>query len=67
MYKGWYNMIMIITGPINTITVPTSYNKFKKISWAYIPKDTPTYNKGTCSTMFIAGLFIIARSWKTFH
>jgi hypothetical protein len=28
------------------------------------PKNTPTYNKGTCSTMFIAALFIIARSWK---
>ena len=23
------------------------------------PKDAPTYNKGTCSTMFIAALFII--------
>ena len=23
-----------------------------------------TYNKDTCSTMFIAALFIIARSWK---
>jgi hypothetical protein len=28
------------------------------------PKDSPTYNKDTCSNMFIAGLFIIARSWK---
>jgi len=27
-------------------------------------KDVPTYNKETCSTMFIAALFIIARSWK---
>jgi hypothetical protein len=27
-------------------------------------KDSPTYNKGTCSTMFIVALFIIARSWK---
>jgi hypothetical protein len=24
----------------------------------------PTYNENTCSTMFIAALFIIARSWK---
>jgi hypothetical protein len=24
----------------------------------------PTYNKDTCSTMFIAALFIISRSWK---
>jgi hypothetical protein len=28
------------------------------------PKDAPTYNKDTCSTMFIADLFIISRSWK---
>ena len=28
------------------------------------PKDISTYNKDTCSTMFIAALFIIARSWK---
>jgi hypothetical protein len=28
------------------------------------PKDAPTYNKDTCSTMFIATLFIIVRSWK---
>jgi hypothetical protein len=28
------------------------------------PKDAPMYNKDTCSTMFIAALFIIARSWK---
>ena len=25
------------------------------------PEDAPTYNKDTCSTMFIADLFIIAR------
>ena len=28
------------------------------------PKDAPTCNKYTCSTIFIAALFIIARSWK---
>jgi hypothetical protein len=27
-------------------------------------EDVPTGNKNTCSTMFIAALFIIARSWK---
>jgi hypothetical protein len=26
------------------------------------PKGTPTYNKDTCSTIFIAALFILARS-----
>jgi hypothetical protein len=28
------------------------------------PEDVPTGKKGTCSTMFLAALFIIARSWK---
>jgi hypothetical protein len=28
------------------------------------PKDVPTYNKDTCTTMFIAAIFIVARSWK---
>jgi hypothetical protein len=28
------------------------------------PEDVPTCNMDTCSTMFIAALFIIARSWK---
>ena len=28
------------------------------------PKDAPPYHKDTCSAMFIAALFIIARNWK---
>jgi hypothetical protein len=28
------------------------------------PKDDPTNNKDTCSTMFLAALFMIARSWE---
>jgi hypothetical protein len=28
------------------------------------PEDVPTGKKYACSTMFIAALFIIARSWK---
>jgi hypothetical protein len=28
------------------------------------PEQVPTGNKNTCSTMFIAALFIISRSWK---
>jgi hypothetical protein len=28
------------------------------------PKDVSPYHKGMCSTMFIAALFVIARSWK---
>jgi hypothetical protein len=30
-------------------------------------KDTPKYNKVTCSTMFIGALFIIVRSGKKFR
>jgi hypothetical protein len=28
------------------------------------PKDAPPYHRGMCSTVFIAALFVIARSWK---
>ena len=28
------------------------------------PEDVPTGNKDSCSTVFIAALFVIARSWK---
>jgi hypothetical protein len=28
------------------------------------PEDVPNGNKNTCSTMFTAALFIVARSWK---
>jgi hypothetical protein len=28
------------------------------------PEEVPTGNKNTCSIMFIAALFVIARSWK---
>jgi len=28
------------------------------------PKDATTFNKDTCSTIFISALFIIVRSWK---
>jgi hypothetical protein len=28
------------------------------------PEDAPTYDKDTCSSMFIAALIIMARSWK---
>lgn len=30
----------------------------------YIHKRYPTINKDTCSTMYIAALFIISRNWK---
>jgi hypothetical protein len=39
-------------------------NEIKSFVLGIYPKDAPTYNKDTCSTMFIAPLFIIARRWK---
>ena len=30
----------------------------------HIPRGFPACNKDTCSTMFIAALFLLARSWK---
>ena len=30
----------------------------------HISKDALSYNKDICSTMFIAALFVIARTWK---
>jgi hypothetical protein len=30
--------------------------------WAYTQKDTPPYYKDTCSIIFIAALFVIARN-----
>jgi hypothetical protein len=34
------------------------------VEWAIRKLIAPTYNKDTCSTMFIAALFIISWSWK---
>jgi hypothetical protein len=28
------------------------------------PKDIPSYHEETCSTMFIAALFVISRNWR---
>jgi hypothetical protein len=36
----------------------------KNVAIAIYPEDVPTGKKDTCSTMFIAALFIIARNWK---
>jgi hypothetical protein len=36
----------------------------KKLDFWVYPKDAPTDNKGMCFNMFIAGLFIITKSWK---
>ena len=43
----------------STTTCGPSYTTLR-----HIPKGAQTYNKDTCSTTFIAVLFIIARTWK---
>jgi hypothetical protein len=40
---------------------------FWLLHWGFLdiyPEDVLTFNKDTCSTIFIVALFIIARSWK---
>jgi hypothetical protein len=39
----------------------------KGVRMGIYPEDAPTCNKDTCSTMFIAALFIIARAGKNPH
>jgi hypothetical protein len=38
--------------------------KSSNTSPGHILREIPTGNKNTCSTVFIAALFIIARTWK---
>jgi hypothetical protein len=50
---------------IYTVDLPVCLLEDPAISLLSIyPEDIPTCIKDTCSTMFIAALFIIARSWK---
>jgi hypothetical protein len=51
---------LAVSQKIGHITTQRSRNT----SPGHIPEDVPTGNKDTYSTMFIAALFIIARSWK---
>jgi hypothetical protein len=63
-------LIMIITTTLEvSLEVPQKIDIVLTVD-PHIPllgiysEDVPTGNKDTCSTMFIAALFIIARSWK---
>ena len=58
-----------------TVTLDTSITIFQKIRkkptsspnnivFGYIPKECSIYHKDMCSAMFIAALFVIARTWK---
>jgi hypothetical protein len=46
------------------VRAETNRLKLREPFLSTYPKDSPTHNKVTCSTMFITALFIIARSWK---
>jgi hypothetical protein len=48
--------------PLNAVLVTVAFNPVIPLLGIY-PEDVPG-NKDTCSTMFIAALFIISRSWK---
>jgi hypothetical protein len=45
-------------------TSNSSTGRSSNSSPGHIPEDVSTFNKHTCSTMFIPALFIIARTWK---
>jgi hypothetical protein len=55
----WYNhseISLVVPQKIGHSTTRGSSNT--------TPEDVPTCNKVTCSTVFIAAIFIIARSWN---
>jgi hypothetical protein len=69
LFMGWiprqgslWVVIPSVSAPNIVSVTPSMSILFRKIQ--QYPEDPPTYNKGTCSTMFITALFIIARSWK---
>jgi hypothetical protein len=53
--------VMTFSVPINQ---SISLLSFENLLLGIQPADVPTCNKDTCLNMFIAALFIIARSWK---
>jgi len=57
IYNKWKNKSLKKIGHSNTW-------RRNYIFLGIYPTDAPKYNKDTCSTLFIAALFIIARSWR---
>jgi hypothetical protein len=47
-----------------SLVVPQEIGQGNTRRSSIYPEDVPTGNKDTCPTIFIAALFIIARSWK---
>jgi hypothetical protein len=54
---------LVVGLQVCTSTLEISLTVLQKIGHS-TTRGTSTGNKNTCSTMFIAALFIIARSWK---
>ncbi|KAL6047238.1 hypothetical protein STEG23_021923, partial [Scotinomys teguina] len=66
---------LLVGMQIGTTTLESSMANSQKIgnhssyrpshtTLGHIPKECQSYHKDTCSTMFIAALFVIARTWK---
>jgi hypothetical protein len=75
MWRKWNTPPLLVGLQAGTTTLEISLEVPQKIGHSttegssnttpgHISEDVPTCNKGTCSTMFITALFIIARSWK---
>jgi hypothetical protein len=75
MWRKWNTPPLLVRLQAGTITLEISLAAPQKIGHGITedpaisllgiyPKDVPTYSKDTCSTMLIAPLFLIVRSWK---
>jgi hypothetical protein len=57
-----------LTLEINLVLSQKTGNRsFQDLALTFLgifPKDAPPYHRDTCSTIFIAALFAIARNWK---
>ena len=60
---SWYNHLEINLAVPRKLDIVQPEDPAIPFLGIYL-KDAPTCSKDTCSTMFIAVLFIIARSWK---
>jgi hypothetical protein len=55
---------MDLTDINRTFYPNTKTYTFSKLTIYWVTKDVPPCHRVPCSTMFIAALFVIARSWK---
>jgi hypothetical protein len=60
---SWYNHLEINLAVPRKLDIVQPEDPAIPFLGIYL-KDAPTCSKDTCSTMFIAALFIIARRWK---